>query len=200
MRRLVALTLGSILSAVAAPALACSCVPPASAAAQLDAADVVFKGVPMSSSSNARGDATTQFRVQEVLKGRPASQITIRHRLESAACGVRFQPRASVLVIAKAGEGGALRTSLCASPNLPEAEYRRAAAGRPPMRRCEARFARFAIGQRYTPAIGVRAQRAAGAEQLRVRMAGQPYTQDLRRDRLNIDLARGGRVRDVVCE
>lgn len=197
--RLTALVLGSALAAVAAPALACSCLPPPSAAAQLESADVLFKGTPIRSTSSPRGDATTTFRVQEVLKGRPAREITIRHRLDSAACGVRFQPRASVLVIANQGEGGALRTSLCSSPRFSEAEYRRAAQGRPPARQCDARPARFAVGQRYTPALGQRAQRAAGADQLRVREPGRAYTQDLRPDRLNIDIGRGGRVRDVVC-
>ena len=114
--RLTALVLGSALTAAAAPALACSCLPPASAAAQLESADVMFKGTPIRSTSSPRGDATTTFRVQDVLKGRPAREITIRHRLDSAACGVRFRPRASVLVIANQGEGGALRASLCTAP------------------------------------------------------------------------------------
>lgn len=199
MRRLTALLLGAALAAIAAPALACSCVPPGSAAAQMQSADVVFKGVPVSRTSNPRGDATTVFRVQEVLKGRPAGQLTVRHRLDSAACGVNFEPRRSVLVIANAGEGGGLRTSLCSMPAYPEAEYRRAAQGRPPAARCDARAARFAIGQWYTPPLGARAQRAAGANQLRVREPGRAYTQDLRMDRLNVDLNRNGRVRDVVC-
>ncbi|MCC7268774.1 MAG: hypothetical protein IT546_15750 [Caulobacteraceae bacterium] len=194
-----ALALGSILAAVAAPALACSCLPPASAAAQLEAADVMFKGVPISSSSNRRGEAVTKFRVQEVLKGRPAREITVRHRLDSAACGMRFARGAPALVIANAGEGGALRASLCTAARFPEAEYRRAAHGRPPAARCDANAARFAVGQRYTPALGARAQRAASADQLRVREPGRGYTRDYRIGRLNIDLNRNGRVRDVAC-
>ena len=197
--RLTALVLGSALTAAAAPALACSCLPPASAAAQLASADVLFKGTPIASSSNRRGEATTTFRVQEVIKGRPAREITIRHRLDSAACGMRFAPRASTLVIANAGEGGALRASLCTAPRFSEAEYRRAAHGRPPAARCDAGAARFAVGQRYTPALGARAQQAARADDLRIREPGRAYTQDYRIGRLNLDLNRNGRVRDAAC-
>lgn len=199
MPRLPALILGAALAAVAAPALACSCMPPESAAAQLEGADVLFRGVPISRSVDARGEAVTQFRVQDVIKGRRTDRIGIRHRLDSAACGLQFAPRASVLVIANVGEGGALRTSLCAMPRFSEAEYRGAANQRPPIARCDARAARFAVGQRYTPALGRRARRAAGADQLRIREPGRAYTQDFRQGRLNLDLNRGGRVLDVAC-
>lgn len=199
MRRLAALALGTAVAAVAAPALACSCLPPPSAADQLARADVVFKGVAVGETVGRRGQATTQFRVQEMFKGRPADRIFVSHRLDSAACGVRFQPRASVVVIADRAENGTLRTSLCSAAAFPEAQYRRAAHGRPPVARCNAQAARFAVGQRYTPALGTRAQRAAGADQLRIREPGRAYTQDFRQGRLNLDLNRGGRVRDAAC-
>lgn len=195
----------------AGASLACSCLRAESAASHAAMADVVFAGRAIDTRRLGPNEAATSFRVEAALKGRTGGVVQVGHGLESAACGVTFRPGERVLVLASRGPRGELRTSLCSRPQFPEAEYRRALAGGtlPPPRpgpdwppsagRCRADRAEFAVGRRYTPGLGRQAQNASGAAVLRVRLPGQPYTQDYSLQRLNLDLDRRGRVAGVVC-
>ena len=116
--------------AAANGALACSCVPYRSAAEQLAAADLMFQGRVLVQTAEGEG-AVTRFRVYRVIKGQVGRNVQIRHRLESASCGVRFTPGRTVLVLAQAGADGFWRTGLCSAPRFPEDQYRRAARGEP---------------------------------------------------------------------
>jgi hypothetical protein len=201
MKPILALAMAAAVAGWGGGALACTCIQPSSASAHLEGADVVFRGVPVGSGAAREGELVTVFRVQEPLKGRTDRTVRVGHRLDSAACGVRFKPGASALVLARQHPDGRLRTSLCQTLFFSEAEYRRALVrevSRPP-RRCDADAAGFAHGRRYTAALAADAQRAAGASELRVRRPGQAYTEDFRPDRLNLDLDRAGRIRGVVC-
>ena len=131
MRLALALSAAAAGLAVAGAALACSCVPYRSAAEQLAATDLMFRGRVVSASTTGEGAAVTSFRVLEVIKGRASGTLRVRHRLDGASCGVRFRPGATVLVLAHRGNHGAWRTGLCSAPRFPEADYRRAARGEP---------------------------------------------------------------------
>ena len=114
--------------AAAAPALACSCIGPTSAAEQLQGADLVFRGRVQASASSPL-EATTTFRVLETIKGRAGRTIRVGHARDSAACGVTFRRGSVVTVIADRDAQGRLRTSLCSLPRFPLEDYRRAARG-----------------------------------------------------------------------
>ncbi len=201
MRPILALATGLLALVLSSgAALACSCMRPQSAAAHAASADTIFVGEAIGEARRRDREVVTRFRVEQVLKGKMSPTLLVRHGLDSAACGVQFQPGARVLVLARRGEGGELETSLCSGPMFPEAEYRRALnMPGPQAGQCDARAAQFAVGARYSQRLGARAQRAAGAGSLRVRKPDMAYTQDLRSDRLNLDLNRNGRVRRVVC-
>lgn len=68
------------------------------------------------------------------------------------------------------------------------------------MPRCELGRLRPLIGRPLTDALQEQAQRLSGLMTVRVRRPGQPYTQDLRTDRLNIDVDEAGRVVRFICE
>ena len=121
----------STLLAAAGAALACSCVPYASAAEQLAEADLLFKGRVVEERVHGRTSATTTFAVTEVIKGPAMRRVSLNHRLDGAACGVRFRPGAAVLLLAHRAPDGTLRTGLCSRPRFPEGEYRRAVRGEP---------------------------------------------------------------------
>jgi peptidase inhibitor I78 family protein len=186
----------------AGAALACSCMRAESPAQHLSNVDLAFFGAPVAAQPVGRGEMETRFRVEESIKGRAPRTVTVRHRLESASCGLRFRPGERQLVLASRSERGGWTTSLCSQPQFSTAEYRRAADGRPGpgAGRCDARAARFALGQRYSPWLGERAREASGAATLRVRRPGEAHIQDLRTDRLNLDLNRNQRVVGIVCE
>ena len=190
------------LALSAAPALACSCLRPESAAQHAQAADVVFKGAPIGSRRTPYG-AVTVFRVASVLKGRVGATVEVTHGTDSAACGVLFQPGQPVLVLADRAAGGRVSTNLCSQPMFSEREYRQALGGGgrgpAPVGRCEALRAEFAVGEAYSRRLGERALQRSGARTLRVRRPGEAYTMEYRPDRLNIDLDRMNRVRGVSC-
>ena len=64
---------------------------------------------------------------------------------------------------------------------------------------CSASGARFAIGEPYTLELAERARRAASAKEARKIEPGGAYTMELSPDRLNIEVDRGGVVRDLKC-
>jgi hypothetical protein len=187
----------------AGAALACSCMRAESPAQHLSDVDLAFVGAPIGAQPIGRGEMETRFRVDESIKGRAPRTVAVRHRLDSAACGLRFRPGERQLVLASRSERGGWTTSLCSQPQFSTAEYRRAAdgrPGRPGIGRCDARAARFAMGERYSPRLGERAREASGAATLRVRRPGEAHTRDLRPDRLNLDLNRNQRVVGIACE
>ena len=118
----------AVLSAPRA-ALACSCMPYSSAAEQLQASQLVFKGHAVAEQSTGPDRARTTFRVVEVLKGPAARTIRVEHHLDGAACGVRYRTGKTVWVFASRGPKGEWRTGLCSAPRFDEADYRRAARG-----------------------------------------------------------------------
>ena len=111
-------------------ALACSCVMFSSAAEQLKMTDVAFRGTVTSERLDREGGAVTTFRVVETIKGRAPRTVRVSHRVESAACGLRFKRGATVLVLAHQEEGR-LSTGLCSQARFPVDQYRRAARGEP---------------------------------------------------------------------
>ena len=121
----------STLVAAAGAALACTCVPHASAAEQLADADLLFKGTVVEERVEGRVSAVTTFTVTEVIKGPAMRRVRLNHPLDEAACGVRFRAGTQVLVFAHRAPDGTLNTGLCSRPRFPEAEYRAAARGEP---------------------------------------------------------------------
>ena len=113
-------------------ALACSCLPYETAGEHLAATDLVFKGRVTGQQSIRDGmGARTSFRVVETLKGRAGRTVRVDHSLSSASCGVLFRTGQTVWVFAHRRPNGAWSTGLCSAPRFDEAEYRRAARGRP---------------------------------------------------------------------
>ncbi len=122
-------------SALAAGAAwACSCIPQASAEAQLAQADVAFVGRvietragPDAASDNPYAEVTTRFAVSRTLKGEALTEIAVQHLPGelSATCGVDFQPGRDILVLAHA-RGDKLTTGLCSLPQFPLADFERA--------------------------------------------------------------------------
>ena len=119
------------LTASAGAALACSCIPYGSAAEQLAATDLAFKGRVVGAQSTGPDMARTTFRVTEVLKGPKVRTVGVSHRLDGAACGVRYRKGQTVWVFADRAPDGRWRTGLCAMRRFDEEDYRRAARGEP---------------------------------------------------------------------
>jgi hypothetical protein len=69
----------------------------------------------------------------------------------------------------------------------------------PPPGVCDERAATWSIGRPATQETVARARRQAGARNVRVLRPGEAHTQEFRRDRLNLELDRRGRIRDVRC-
>jgi len=69
----------------------------------------------------------------------------------------------------------------------------------PAQQTCAAGEARSAVGQPYSPELAERARRSAGAREARKIEPGGAYTTDLDAHRLNIEVDRGGIVRDLRC-
>jgi hypothetical protein len=115
----------------ASAALACSCVIFNSAAEQLARSDVAFRGRVIGERLDPVGGAVTSFRVVEAIKGRTARTVQVRHRVDSAACGLRFKAGSTVLVLAHRTPGERLETGLCSQPRFAVDEFRRAARGEP---------------------------------------------------------------------
>ena len=64
---------------------------------------------------------------------------------------------------------------------------------------CSEAAARFAIGQTYSDELAERARQASGARLARRIEPGGAYTMELRPDRLNIEIDRGGVVQQLRC-
>ncbi|WP_069306108.1 I78 family peptidase inhibitor [Methylobrevis pamukkalensis] len=70
---------------------------------------------------------------------------------------------------------------------------------RPPRGRCDARNARFVIGERAVGRVVRDAQNASGARTVRVIRPGEFTTRDYRADRLNIEVNNRDRIRNLSC-
>jgi hypothetical protein len=64
---------------------------------------------------------------------------------------------------------------------------------------CDASRVQDLIGRQRSDALGAEALRRSGARALRWLAPDTAYTMDLRRDRLNIDVTKGGRVTGLRC-
>ena len=130
--RLLAIPAALGVAALAGAALACSCIRPASAAAQLAEADLMIvarvaevrrlppeEGNPM---------ADTRFTVSRTIKGEVRRNWWIRHGRDSAMCGIDFRPGREYVVIA-GRTGGRMWTGQCNRAWFPIEDYERAAAG-----------------------------------------------------------------------
>ena len=129
--RLIAFPAGLGAAALAGAALACSCVRPESAAAQLADADLMIvaraaevRRLP-GEVDNRRAD--TRFTVSRTIKGEVRRNWWIRHGRDSPMCGVDFRPGQEYVVIAHRAEGK-MWTGLCSRAWFPIEDYERAAA------------------------------------------------------------------------
>ena len=67
------------------------------------------------------------------------------------------------------------------------------------IRACAAGRAQWLVGRKGDRRAAEQARRASGAKTVRVIGWRQAYTQDLRGDRINLELDRHGRVRRIAC-
>jgi hypothetical protein len=67
------------------------------------------------------------------------------------------------------------------------------------VRRCAAERAQSLVGRKGNRRTAERARQASGAREVRVIGWRNAYTQDLRSDRINLELDRQGRVRRIAC-
>jgi hypothetical protein len=125
---LIGASLAAAAALAATPALACSCAFPRTPGQHLERSDVVFKGRVLRSTGDGSMSSTT-FRVDEVLKGPAAKELTVQHALSGAACGLRFAQGGSQLVFAHNYQDK-LSTNACSQAAFSEAEYRAALPGR----------------------------------------------------------------------
>ena len=148
--RIAILTIGLIFSA--GQALACSCAPYPSAAAQAESAPLIFVGKPMASLDVSPApppikrsvwqrlqfwkpapepdpypitSLATTFQVTRVLKGEHIEQIIIHHLSHDSGtlCGVSFSEGVEQLILAYARADGTYGTSLCSSPQFPLSDF-----------------------------------------------------------------------------
>ena len=148
--RIAILTIGLILSA--GQALACSCAPYPSAAAQAESAPLIFVGTPMASLDVSPApppvkrsvwqrlkfwkpapepdpyrikSLATTFQVTRVLKGDPSEQVIIHHLSHDSGslCGVSFSEGVEQLILAYEREDGTFATNLCSSPQFPLSDF-----------------------------------------------------------------------------
>lgn len=124
--------LAILVTAIAAGvAYACSCPPPANAAAQLEQADLMIvarvSSVRRLPSEEGRPMAETRFVVKETVKGPQHRVWSIRHqRGDSAMCGMDFRPGQDYAVLARFADGK-VWTSACERAWFPVDDYRAAA-------------------------------------------------------------------------
>ncbi len=130
--RLLAIPTALGVAALAGAALACSCIRPESAAAQLADADLMIvarvaevrrrppeEGSPM---------AETRFTVSRTIKGEVRRNWWIRHGRDSAMCGIEFRPGREYVVIGHQARGR-MWTGQCSRAWFPLEDYERAAVG-----------------------------------------------------------------------
>lgn len=129
--RLLAVPTALAVAAAAGAALACSCIRPASAAAQLAEADlmIVARVAEVRRLPAAEGHpmADTRFTVSRTLKGEVRRNWWVRHGRDSAMCGIHFQPGREYVVIA-ASVDGRMWTGQCNRAWFPLEDYERAVA------------------------------------------------------------------------
>ena len=136
----------------AGQALACSCAPYPSAAAQAESAPLIFVGTPMTSLDVSPApppvkrsfwqrlqfwkpapepnpyritSLATTFQITRVLKGEHSEQIIIHHLSHDSGtlCGVSFREGLEHLILAYARDDGTYGTGLCSSPQFPLADF-----------------------------------------------------------------------------
>lgn len=131
--RLLAVPAALAAAALAGAALACSCVRPASAAAQLEDADlmIVARVAEVRRLPGGRDNrmAETRFTVSRTIKGEARRNWWIRHGRDSPMCGVDFRPGQEYAVIAHRVDGR-MWTGLCNRAWFPIEDYERAASER----------------------------------------------------------------------
>ena len=119
------------LAAVAGAALACSCLRPASAAAQIEDAELVIvaRAAEVRRLPDEEGArlADTRFTVSRTIKGETRRNWWIRHGRDSPMCGVDFRPGQEYVIIAHRSDGR-LWTGLCSRAWFPIEDYERAVA------------------------------------------------------------------------
>ena len=129
--RLLAVPAALGAAALAGAALACSCIQPASAAAQLEDADlmIVARVAEVRRLPDLDGSrmAETRFTVSRTIKGETRRNWWIRHGRDSPMCGVEFRPGREYVVLAHRAEGR-MWTGLCSRAWFPIEDYERAAA------------------------------------------------------------------------
>ena len=129
--RLLAFPAALGLAAIAGAALACSCLRPASAAAQLAEADlmIVARAAEVRRLPNDEGSrlAETRFTVSRTLKGPVRRNWWVRHGRDSPMCGIDFRPGREYVVIAHRTDGR-MWTGQCSQAWFPIEDYERAAA------------------------------------------------------------------------
>ena len=129
--RLLAIPAAIGMAALAGAALACSCLRPASAAAQLEDADLMIVArvaeVRRLPSDEGSRMADTRFTVSRTIKGEVRRNWWIRHGRDSPMCGIDFRPGREYVVIAARAEGR-MWTGQCNRAWFPIEDYERAAA------------------------------------------------------------------------
>lgn len=119
------------LAASAGAALACSCLPPVSAAAQLEDAELMIVArvaeVRRLPPQDGYPTAETRFTVSRTIKGATRRNWWIRHGRDSTLCGAEFRPGREYVVIAHRSDGR-LWTGQCSRAWFPLEDYERAAA------------------------------------------------------------------------
>lgn len=128
--RLLAFPAALIAAAAAGTALACSCIGYADAATQLAEARLMVvaraEWTKPERGATDPGQKVTRFRVVRTIKGEPRRAWQIAHHVESATCGVVFQPGEEYVIIAGAWQGR-MSTGLCQQPQFPLADFETAA-------------------------------------------------------------------------
>lgn len=128
-RRAIAVVVGAVLAAalsllVQGTAHACTCMPQ-DAAAEVEAADVIFIGTPTSSEPLTAADENEQamepvgwtFQVDTVHQGTTTATTTVASAENSAACGITFRTGEKYLVLGSVVDGQ-LRAGLCGGTGL----------------------------------------------------------------------------------
>jgi hypothetical protein len=107
----------SVLVLSADAGLACTCVPPKSAAEELKRATAVFSGKVLQIKRHKEADlfATVEavLEVEKVWKGVEEKNISVFTSSNSAACGYDFEEGRTYLVYAHGVNGAKLSTNIC---------------------------------------------------------------------------------------
>lgn len=127
-----ALACGAMLALVG-PALACTCPPVESAAAQAEQADLV--AIVTAGEREEFGQTPwgvpeyfeTQFQVHEVLKGPDMDALTVRTSAPgNPMCGILWEEGADMVLLAREREEGGYSAWMCSLARFPEEAFRAA--------------------------------------------------------------------------